>query len=97
MNALALQVATESGGLVEQVARTFGVNWPHLLAQIVSFGIVCFVLYVFAYKPILRMLEVRRQQIAGGLANAEKIRDNSRGSRSSVRRCWPRPMRRAGS
>ena len=75
MNALALQVATESGGLVEQVARTFGVDWPHLLAQIVSFGIVCFVLYVFAYKPILRMLEARRQQIAGGLANAEKIRE----------------------
>jgi len=75
MDALALQVTTESSGLIEQVARTFGVDWPHLLAQIVSFGIVCFVLYVFAHKPILRMLEARRQQIAGGLANAEKIRD----------------------
>jgi F-type H+-transporting ATPase subunit b len=31
-------------------------------------------LYVFAYKPILRMLEVRRQQIASGLANAEQIK-----------------------
>ena len=28
----------------------------------------------FAYTPILRMLEVRRQQIAGGLANAAKIK-----------------------
>ncbi|HEY6360849.1 MAG TPA: F0F1 ATP synthase subunit B, partial [Vicinamibacterales bacterium] len=63
------------GGLIEQVARTFGVNWPHLFAQIVSFSFVCLVLYAFAYKPILRMLEARRQQIASGLANAEKIRE----------------------
>ena len=40
----------------------------------ISFGIVCAVLYALAYKPILRILEARRQQIAGGLANAEKIK-----------------------
>ena len=56
------------------IATTFGVNWSHLGAQIVSFGIVCAVLYAFAYKPILQMLEARRQQIASGLANAEKIK-----------------------
>jgi F-type H+-transporting ATPase subunit b len=32
------------------------------------------VLYAFAYKPILKMLEARRQQIASGLANAAKIK-----------------------
>ncbi len=74
MHVLALQVVAESGGQIEQVARTFGVDWPHLVAQIVSFGIVCAVLYALAYKPILRMLEARRQQIAAGLANAEKIK-----------------------
>ena len=56
-----------------QIAQTFGVDWPHLLAQIVSFGIVCAVLYLLAYKPILKMLEARRQQIASGLANAKRI------------------------
>ena len=40
----------------------------------ISFGIVCAVLYALAYKPILRILEARRQQIASGLANAEKIK-----------------------
>ncbi len=58
----------------ERVVTTFGVDWPHLLAQVVSFCIVCFVLYRFAYRPILKMLEVRRQQIAQGLANAEQIK-----------------------
>ena len=74
MHVLAFQVVAESGGQIEKVARTFGVNWPHLVAQIVSFGIVCAVLYMLAYKPILRILEARRQQIAAGLANAAKIK-----------------------
>jgi F-type H+-transporting ATPase subunit b len=57
-----------------EIARTFGVDWVHLGAQMISFGIVCAVLYVFAYKPILKMLDARRQQIASGLANAAKIK-----------------------
>jgi F-type H+-transporting ATPase subunit b len=74
MHVLALQTAAESTGQIEQIASTFGVDWPHLGAQIVSFVIVCGVLYALAYKPILRMLEARRQQIASGLANAAKIK-----------------------
>jgi F-type H+-transporting ATPase subunit b len=53
---------------------TFGVDWSHLLAQVISFCIVCAILYRFAYRPVLTMLEVRRQQIAQGLANAEQIK-----------------------
>jgi F-type H+-transporting ATPase subunit b len=58
---------------VERIATTFGVDWSHLLAQVVSFCIVCAILYRFAYRPVLAMLEVRRQQIALGVANAERI------------------------
>ena len=58
---------------VADIARTFGVDWPHLAAQAVSFSIVCLLLYRFAYAPVLKMLEARRQQIAQGLANTEKI------------------------
>jgi F-type H+-transporting ATPase subunit b len=74
MTILAMQTAASGGGQLEQIASTFGVNWAHLGAQIVSFGIVCIILYLLAYKPILQMLEARRQQIAAGLANAEKIK-----------------------
>ena len=49
-------------------------NWPHLISQIVSFGIVCLLLYFFAYKRVLSMLGERRERIAEGLANAEKIK-----------------------
>jgi len=58
---------------VESIARTFGVDWPHLVAQTLSFGIVCALLYWLAYRPVLTMLAARREQIALGLANAEKI------------------------
>jgi len=61
-------------GRVEEIARTFGVDWTHLASQTISFCIVCAVLYKFAYKRVLAMLEERRQQIALGLANAEKIK-----------------------
>jgi F-type H+-transporting ATPase subunit b len=59
---------------IQQVAETFGVDWIHLGAQMISFGIMCAVLYRLAYGPILKMLETRRQQIAAGLANADKIK-----------------------
>ena len=58
---------------LDQIARTFGVDWPHLIAQTISFSIVCALLYRFAYTPVLKALEARRQQIALGQANAEKI------------------------
>ncbi len=62
------------GGQIDEIARTFGVDWPHFLAQVVSFAIVCGILYLFAYKRILAVLEERRQQIAKGLENAAQIK-----------------------
>src|SRR5262249_13875249 len=74
MNALLFFADAQSGGQVEQIARTFGVDWSHLIAQIISFAIVCGILYLFAYKPVLKMFATRRQLIAQGLANSEKIK-----------------------
>ena len=73
MNLLALMMQEGGGGQVQEIARTFGVDWPHLTAQLISFGIVCVALYWLAYRPVLRVLDERRQQIAQGLANTEKI------------------------
>ena len=59
---------------MQEIARTFGVDWAHLIAQIISFGIVCLLLHRYAYRPVLAMLAARREEIAEGLANAEKIK-----------------------
>lgn len=74
MIALIFLAAQDGQGQVQQIAETFGVDWAHLVAQIISFGIVCAVLYKFAYRRVLAMLEERRHQIELGLANAEKIK-----------------------
>jgi len=74
MNLVLFAAEVTSSAQPEGIATTFGVDWPHLLAQIASFCIVCFILYRFAYRPVLKMLELRRQQIAQGLANAEQIK-----------------------
>jgi F-type H+-transporting ATPase subunit b len=74
INILTLLAQADSGSQIEKITRTFGVDSSHLLAQIISFSIVCAVLYRWAYKPVLKMLEERRRQIELGVANAEKIK-----------------------
>src|ERR1700730_4037129 len=59
---------------LKETADTFGWNWELFLSQVISFTIVAFLLRRFAYKPILAVLEDRRQKIEEGMLNAEKIR-----------------------
>jgi F-type H+-transporting ATPase subunit b len=68
-------IASIGGDLAQMgrdTARTFGVDWPHFIAQVVNFLIVAGLLYFFAYKRVLAMLDQRREHIAQGLADAEK-------------------------
>jgi F-type H+-transporting ATPase subunit b len=70
-------IASAGGDLAQtatDIGERFGWDLPHFIAQVISFCIVAFCLYKFAYKNILNMLEERRQRIAAGLANAEKIK-----------------------
>jgi len=60
--------------IINDTAQQFGVNWPHFIAQCLSFVIVVFLLHRFAYKPILQVLEERRERIKEGLDNAERIK-----------------------
>src|SRR5499425_1104385 len=70
-------LAAASGGVsdvVRETADMFGWNWKLFLSQVISFGIVAFLLQRFAYKPILALLEERRRKIEEGQINAEKIK-----------------------
>src|SRR5438105_13617247 len=69
-----LAQAGGAGDIVKGIADTFGVDWSHLTAQIISFTIVALLLHKFAYKKVLLVLEERRQRITEGLANAERIK-----------------------
>ena len=52
----------------------FGVYWPNLIAQVVLFAIVYWVLKRYAFRPVIAMLEERRRRIEEGQINAEKIK-----------------------
>jgi len=54
--------------------KELGIEWSALFAQLISFSIVFFVLWKFAYGPIFAMLHTRREKIIEALANAEKIK-----------------------
>lgn len=51
-----------------------GIEPSLLLAQVVNFTIIVFVLTKLLYKPILAALEKRRKEIEEGLALTEKMR-----------------------
>jgi len=51
-----------------------GIDWRALVTHLISFSIVFFVLWRYAYGPIFNMLQARREKIAEALANAEKIK-----------------------
>jgi F-type H+-transporting ATPase subunit b len=57
-----------------ELLDNLGVDGPKLIAQLINFGIVLLVLWKFAYKPVLEMLETRRQKIAQSMDEAEQIK-----------------------
>ena len=56
-----------------EIVKEFGINPILLLAQIVNFAILLFLLKRFLYKPILKSLDERKSKIAKSLKEAEEI------------------------
>ena len=54
--------------------EALGINLPGLIGQILNFGILLFLLSMFAYRPILRMLDERSRRIKESLEAAESVR-----------------------
>jgi len=56
---------------MSELFATFGVNWKLLLIQALNFGALLAILTYFLYKPILRIIDERREKIAEGVRTAE--------------------------
>ncbi|MBI4282318.1 MAG: F0F1 ATP synthase subunit B [Chloroflexi bacterium] len=54
-----------------------GFNLPSLIVYLVNFLILLGVLYLFAYKPVLRMIDQRSERIKEGLETAERVRQEA--------------------
>jgi len=56
---------------MDELIKTFHIEVNLLIAQMVNFAIVLWVLYKFAYKPVLKTLNSRTNKIEKGLEDAD--------------------------
>ncbi len=56
---------------------SLGINMPVLLAQIINFIILFGLLYLVAYKPIMRMLDERSRKIKESMEQTEHIKQQA--------------------
>ena len=54
-----------------------GINLPILVAQIVNFTILLGLLYLVAYKPLMRMFDERSRKIKESMERTENIREQA--------------------
>jgi F-type H+-transporting ATPase subunit b len=54
-----------------------GINLPTLVAQIINFAILFGLLYIVAYKPILKMFDERSSKIKESMEETERIKEQA--------------------
>ncbi len=50
-----------------------GIDWKIFLAQLINFVVVFWILNKYAFKPIIKVLEERRQKVERSINDAQKI------------------------
>ncbi len=64
--------------------ETLGVHLPSLLIYLVNFLLVLGLLFAFAYKPILRLMDQRADRIRESLEASERAREEAASSQQAV-------------
>ena len=67
-----------------QAIEALGINLPQLIAQIVNFFVLLLILRLTLYKPILKMLDERKQKISEGLNAAEIARAEAAQAQANI-------------
>src|SRR4051794_30658792 len=67
-----------------QAIDALGINLPQLIAQVANFVVLLVILRLTLYKPILRMLDERKQKIAEGLNAAELARAEAAQAQANI-------------
>jgi F-type H+-transporting ATPase subunit b len=77
MHEVATEVVAEAAheAAPEGVLGTLGINWKLFIAQLANFAIVLFVLWKWAWKPILKVLDDRSRRIEQSVNDAKRIEE----------------------
>jgi F-type H+-transporting ATPase subunit b len=57
--------------IIMELINALGLDWRILIAQLVNFAILIFVLWRFAYQPVFKILEERRLKVVKSLADSD--------------------------
>jgi len=57
---------------MDSIISTFHIDWKVIIAQMINFGIVFVVLYIYALKPLGKLMKERREKIETGIDDAKK-------------------------
>ena len=60
---------------MDSLITTFHIDWKMIIAQLINFAVVFFVLYRYALKPLKKLMEERGATIESGLQNADKQKE----------------------
>lgn len=61
-----------------------GINLPGLIVQLVNFALLLLVLRLVLYKPVLKMLDQRRERIAESLQAADSMKQQAAAAETQV-------------
>lgn len=75
--------------------EAIGINIPGLISQFINFGVFLFLLTVFLYKPVIKVLDQRAEKIKESLDQAEKAREESAKSGEEVQKALAESRDRA--
>ena len=64
--------------------ETLGIHFPSLAIYLVNFLLVLLLLYRFAYKPILRLMDQRAERIRESLEAADTARQEAASSQEAI-------------
>ena len=56
---------------MESIISTFHIDWKIIIAQMINFGVVFVVLYIFALKPLSKLMAERSEKISKGIDDAK--------------------------
>jgi F-type H+-transporting ATPase subunit b len=57
-----------------QIIHDLGINAPAVIAQMVNFSIVAFLLWRFGFKPVIGSIDERKKKIEDGLRYTEEMK-----------------------
>ncbi|MGE5595932.1 MAG: F0F1 ATP synthase subunit B [Hyphomicrobiales bacterium] len=69
---------------MDKAVEALGINLPQLIAQVANFLVLLVILRLVLYKPILKMLDERKQKIAEGLNAAEIARAEAQQAQTNI-------------